>query len=449
MDLLRRAVVATIACSWLFLSGCGGTYRPIASILPLPAGNPQLADTVAVFNVNPNTASVSAATGSLSVFNVNGDSNVGNFPVGANDLLATVPPQAPLTSRLITFAGNNSFIATADTQGHAVTVIDTLEFTNRKASLPQDLVPTFITATATTGKILVSMKEQVPPSATLTCPGGKGAIGIVDPTTATLTNTICAGTDPGFILVAQNDTKAFILDATDNSVSVLNIAAATVSAVPLVVGTTPVWATTSLSGNTVYVLNQGTHDISVIDAVGESVTTLSIAGASLSNPSVIVADNSNRLYVSNTNPVGTVSVLNASTLAALPQSPIAVGVNPVALSVTPDGSSVYVANTGSNFASVINGNSFNVTTLTPTTDVSARIQSVTVSKDGTKAFMAVTVSNDLANGIFVVFTSNNAFVTNPSGSVLNVAPPQDMSCDATESCSGVLLQRPVQIVPRV
>ena len=55
MDLLRRAVVATIACSWLFLSGCGGTYRPIASILPLAAGNPQLADTVAVLNVNPNT----------------------------------------------------------------------------------------------------------------------------------------------------------------------------------------------------------------------------------------------------------------------------------------------------------------------------------------------------------------------------------------------------------
>jgi YVTN family beta-propeller protein len=446
MDLLRRAVVATIACSWLFLSGCGGTYRPIASILPLAAGNPQLADTVAVFNVNPNTAS--DATGSLSVFNVNGDSNVGNFSIGANNLLATaIPPVIPLTSRLITFAGSNSFIATADTQGHAVTVIDTLELTTTKASLPQDLVPTFITATATTGKILVSMKEQVPPSATLTC-GGKGAIGIIDPTTATQTNTICAGSAPGFILVAQNDTKAFILDATDNSVSVLNIAAATLSAAPLGVHTNPIWATTSLAGNTIYVLNQGSHDISVIDAVAESVTTLSIASTLLSNPSVIIADNSNRLYISNANLVGTVSVLNASTLAAV-HAPIAVGANPVALSVTPDGNSVYVANTGTNFASVINANSFNVTALTPTTDVSARIQSVTVSKDGTKAFIAVTVSNDLANGIYVVFTSNNAFVTNPSGTVLNVAPPQDMSCDATESCSGVLLQRPVQIVPRI
>lgn len=450
MDLLRRAVVATIACSWLFVSGCGGTYRPIASILPLSAGNPQLADTVAVFNVNPNAASLSDATGSLSVFNVNGDSNVGNFSIGANNLLAT-----PLTSRLITFAASNTFIATADTQGNTVTVFDPLELRTRKASLPQDLVPTSIAATATTGKILVSMKEQVPPSASPTCTGGKGAIGIIDPTTATLTNTICAGSAPGFILVAQNDTKAFILDATDDTVSVLNIAAATLSATPLAVGTTPIWATTSLDGNTIYVLNKGSHDISVIDAVGESVTTPSIAGASLSNPSVIIADNSNRLYVSNTNPLGTVSVLNASTLVAV-HAPIAVGANPVALSVTPDGTSVYVANTGANTVSVINANSFNVTFLTPTTDVSARIQSVAVSKDGTKAFIAVTVSSDRVNasgtsgnGIYVVFTSNNSFVTNPSGSVLNVAPPQDLSCDATESCSGVLLQRPVQIVPRI
>ena len=107
MDLLRRAVVATIACSWLFLSGCGGTYRPIASILPLAAGNPQLADTVAVFNVNPQHGEAvvrMTPTGSLSVFNVNGDSNVGNFP----ELERTIRlrfRRDPLTSRLITFAG--------------------------------------------------------------------------------------------------------------------------------------------------------------------------------------------------------------------------------------------------------------------------------------------------------------------------------------------------------
>jgi YVTN family beta-propeller protein len=218
------------------------------------------------------------------------------------------------------------------------------------------------------------------------------------------------------------------------------------------VGTTPIWATLSLDGNTIYVLNQGTHDISVIDAVGQSVTTLSIASAALgTNPSVIITDrNFNRLYISNTGS-NTVSVLdaNSATLPAL-HAPIAVGTAPVALSVTPDGTSVYVANTGSGFVSVINGNSFNVTTLTPdTTDPSPRVQSVTVSKDGTKAFIAITTGGDLANGTYVVLTSNNSLVINPSGGPLNIAPPQDLSCDVTETCAGVLLQRPVQVVPRI
>lgn len=95
-----------------------------------------------------------------------------------------------------------------------------------------------------------------------------------------------------------------------------------------------------------------------------------------------------------------------------------------------------------------------------------------VSKDGTKAFIAVTVNGDVAsagstnlsnpasnlpvsgNGVYVVLTSTNAFVTNESGAQINIAPPQDLSCDASESCfvpgvGSVLLQRPVQIVPRI
>jgi YVTN family beta-propeller protein len=448
MDFLRRAVVATIACSWLFLSGCGGTYRPIASIVPVAAGNPQLADEVAVFNVNPNTSNVSGATGALSVFNVAGDSNVGNYSIGANDkLAAAAPPVDPLDSRLITFAGSNSFVASADTESDTVTLINTLQGATTVVTLPQGFVPTFITATATTGQILVSLQ------ATTTAPNGtcagKGAIGIVDTSTATLTGTVCACSNPGFIQVALSDTVAFILDQTDNSVRVLNIAAATLSTTPLAVGKTPIWATTSLDGNTLYVLNQKSNDISVIDAVGESVTTLSITTGTLSTPSVIITDrNLNRLYISNKGN-GTVSVLDASssTLPALKIVPV--GTAPVALAVTPDGASVYVANTGASTVSVINANSFNVTALKPTTDVTARVQAVAVSKDGTKAFIAVTTSNDLANGIYVVLTSTNAFVTNTSGGVLNIAPPQDSSCDATESCSGVPLQRPVQIVPRI
>jgi YVTN family beta-propeller protein len=456
MDFLRRAVLATIACSWLFLSGCGNTYRPIVSTLPLSTGNPQLADEVAAFNVNPNTNNVADATGSLTIFNVNGDSNVGNYQIGANDKLATVtPPVNPLTSRLITFAGSNSYIAAANTentlstQSNTVTLINTQTGSTSTITLPTGFVPSFITATATTAQVLVSLQ------ATTTAPNGScagsGAIGIIDTSTAALSETICAGSKPGFILVAESDTEAFILDQTDSNVRVLNLTALSPSSTTSIVGTVgtnPIWATTSVDGNTIYVLNQGSNNISVVDAVGLTVSGLITPTSGLSSPSVIITDrNFSRLYISNTGN-NTVSILDASssTLSEL-HKPITVGVAPVALSATLDGTSVYVANTGSNAVSVIKASSFNVTTLTP--DANATVQSVVVSKDGTKAFIAVTTSNDLANGVYVVLTSNNSFVTNETNLLINIAPPQDLSCDATESCSGVLLQRPVQLVPRI
>ena len=187
----------------------------------------------------------------------------------------------------------------------------------------------------------------------------------------------------------------------------------------------------------------------------------SITTGTLSTPSIILTDPSlNRLYISNTGN-NTVSVR----MRATPRLPNCKSFPPAWVSLRslwPSlqmAAAVYVANTGSNFVSVINANSFNVTSLTPiasSIDASAKIQAVAVSKDGTKAYMAVTVSSDKANGnntsgngVFVVLTSTNAFVTNASGNQINIAPPQDLSCDATESCTGALLQRPVQIVPRI
>jgi YVTN family beta-propeller protein len=241
-----------------------------------------------------------------------------------------------------------------------VTLVNPETGNTQTISLPSDLTPAFITATATTNQILVSLQ---PLSASTTC-AGTGAIGVISTTTATLDYTICAGSKPGFIQVMQNDSEAFILDQTDNSVSALNLTALTPSSTASVVGAvgaTPIWATTSLDGNTLYVLNQGSSNISVVDAVAETVNTTPITTGTLVTPSVIITDSSlNRLYVSNTGN-NTVSILDASSSALPALNIVTVGTAPVSLAVTPDGASVYVANTGSNFASVINANSFNTT----------------------------------------------------------------------------------------
>jgi len=483
MDFLRSAVLVAVAGSCLFLSGCG-TYRPVASILPLAPGNPQLTDTVAVYNVNPSAiVDPTNVTGTVSVFNVAGDSNVGNYQVGVNSTLAPTP-QVPLTSRLVTFAASDTLIAAADTQADTVTLINPLLGTTQTTTLPAEFVPASITATVNTGLILVSLQPSPTATSFPTC-GGEGAIGVVSAGTATLQETICAGSSPGFVQVMQGDTVAFILDQKDatNNLSVLNLAtlspASTISPVGTV-GTNPIWAATSIDGSTLYVLNQGSNNISVVDAVNQAVNPTPITTGALSAPSVIITDfSSNRLYISNTGS-NTVSILDASssTLPVLLNS-VSVGTAPVGLAVTPDGLTVYVANTGSNFASVISANSFVVTKLTPSfatvtlasnpnvatqvVDSTARIQAVAVSKDGTKAFIAQTTSTDVqqtvnttsgsftysGNGTYVVLTSTNAFVTNASGSQINLAPPQNLLCDAANTCAGALLQRPVQIVPRM
>jgi YVTN family beta-propeller protein len=380
----------------------------------------------------------------------------------------------PNASRLVTFAGGNSFIATADPEADTITLINTLEGSTQTISLPSEFVPTAIAATLTTNQILVSLQLLSTATTFPTCgAAGIGAIGVINITsagTATLDNAVCgakSGFIPGFIYVMPSGSQAFILDQTNDTVSVLNLAAisssSTMSPV-LAVGKSPIWATPNLDGNRLYVLNQGSNDISVIDPIGLQVITLSITPThALSSPSVIITDSLNRLYISNTGTnvtvPGSVSVLDASTagLAEL-HAPITVGKAPIALAATLDGASVYVANTGSNFASVINANNFNVTTsLTPDPSATATVQAVAVSKNGTKAFIGVTVSGDQAipsgpkatpgNGIYVVLTSNNSLVTTASGPQINIAPPQDLSCDSAGTCAVGLLQRPVQIVP--
>lgn len=298
MAILRRIVVVTMACFGLFLCGCGNTYRPVASVLPLQPGNPAVADTVAVYNVNPcvppavcgvpSNPIPSDSTyvhGTVSVFDVGGDTNIGNYLVGANNTLvtATPPPVNPYTSRLVTFAGGNSYIATADPQTDTVTLIDTLEGTTQTISLPFGFIPASIAATLTTGQILVSLQPLSNTTSFANCPNsGSGLIGVIDiisAGTATLDYTVCAGStqpgfSPGFIYVMPSGSQAFILDQTNNTVSVLNLAAlsstSTMSPV-LSVGTSPIWATPSFDGTKLYVLNQDSNDISVIDPVGLTV----------------------------------------------------------------------------------------------------------------------------------------------------------------------------------
>jgi hypothetical protein len=62
------------------LAGCGYSYRPIVDTIPKPGGDPEPVRMALVVN--------SGSPGTTTQINVSGDSNVGNFTVGAGPVHA-------------------------------------------------------------------------------------------------------------------------------------------------------------------------------------------------------------------------------------------------------------------------------------------------------------------------------------------------------------------------
>jgi len=103
-----------------------------------------------------------------------------------------------------------------------------------------------------------------------------------------------------------------------------------------------------------------------------------------------VAPNGSRVYVAN-NTSGTVSVIDTATAAVLVT--INVGAQPWGVAVTPDNDKVYVVNQLSNTVSVIGAASHTVVATIP---VGNHPQGVSVSTDGSKVYVANYVGNTLS-----------------------------------------------------
>ena len=463
MNFLRKAALAAIASCGLLLFGCGSTFRPVANVIPQAAGNPTLLDLVAVLNQNPLTTSplsggIQPASGSFTLVDVDGDSNVGNFPVGVNTTIP-VPPATPSLLPRVTFAAANSLIATADPDAGTVTLSST--------SLPSSAVtlpatPNAIAATAGSGLVLVSLSNDTADCA----PVPHGAVRIIQASTASLTSqAICLSFNPGFILVLPGDQRALVLEnnnPTGTNAALINIPSATLLAT-LTVGSNPVWAASSQDGNAAYVLNKAGATITVVDVVHQATVGAAVSTGG-SSPSMIVADHVlNRLYVSNTgtNSVAVFSAL-ANTVLSL-GSPVSLnsvspGTSPIALAVTPDGSELYVANTGAASATVINTSTFAATLIpVPSQPAGTTATWLTVSKDGTRAYLTlVDQPADVGSGTAIVLTASNSLLidsTNGKPAIIK-PPPQDPASPcalnpADSSCATVTRQRPVQLAPHL
>jgi YVTN family beta-propeller protein len=216
---------------------------------------------------------------------------------------------------------------------------------------------------------------------------------------------------------------AYIANSGDNTVSVIDTATNNyIKKIPLGTGEMPYGVAVSKDGARVYVTNQSSSSISVIDALTDPLnpTVINTLTASLSTPSGIAINPAGtRLYVANIG-TGTVSVFDTTATPPAFVTSIGVGAAPEGVAVHPNGTYVYVANSGSNSISVIN----TATNLvTATYNVGAKPMGLTVKIAG--AFTHLYVANMDAGTVTVIHTGDGlplATVTvgsNPFGVVLS------------------------------
>ncbi|WP_432211834.1 NosD domain-containing protein [Methanosarcina mazei] len=323
-----------------------------------------------------------------------------------------------------------------------------------------------------TGLVITKVKvgRSMPEGVAVT-PDGKKAyvpdrwgvnVSVVDTATNTVIDTVKVGSDPYGVAISPDGKKVYVANSGSNNISIINTDANTVTAtVP--VGISPTGVAVVLDGSKVYVANSGSYPsyegtVSVIDTATSMVTATVHVG---NHPSrVAVTPDGKKVYVANwghyvsvvdtatntvtatvdvdnspdeivVNPTGTkvyvagmkkgyaagtddgfVSAIGTSNNTIIATMDI-VGGSPIGLAVTPDGKTVYVANSN------ISGNSTLSVIDTSNDTVSATVNietpgRIAIIPDPESVFPVANFSSNVSEGfapLSVQFTDSSENTT--------------------------------------
>lgn len=196
---------------------------------------------------------------------------------------------------------------------------------------------------------------------------------------------------------AQAQINAYVADATNNTVSVIDTASNTITTT-IPVGSGPVSLAVSPDRAHLYVANSGSNSVSVVDTATNTVVAAVPVGATPFG--VAVSPNSALVYVCNLRG-NSVSVIDTATNTVVATVPV--GRFPEGVAITPDGAFAYVANDGDNNVSVIDTATNTVTTTVPVTLIPGP---VAVSPDGALVYVGNNIAQAVG-GISVISTATN------------------------------------------
>jgi YVTN family beta-propeller protein len=271
-----------------------------------------------------------------------------------------------------------------------------------------------------------------------TC-GTKGAVGVIAIATLTLSSIICAGEQPVALAELPNGSKLYVVNQLSGNVTVINTADRSIATTIPNVGSSPSWIDVSADGSLVFVANSGTNTVTVIDAATDiAIKDVTVGTSPTPSPTFLRYDASHqRVYVTNSveNSVSIIDAADPTSATYLTSvATVPVGTTPKSLTVLANGTKVYIANFGSNSVSVIDGATNTVTaTITLGTPTPVSPIFIDSSPDSAQVFVANQGTTDqsgnlLPGNVSVIRTSDNtklkdialpAAPGSPAGTVVN------------------------------
>ncbi len=348
--------------------GCGNAYRPVVTAInPVgPAGQPQKFAVAVSSSPDPKskglvtlvdfsgdtvliTANVGVGPYYLALdstgttgYTLNSDTTVTSFDISTSlqtkDVLQTtlLAGAAPAS---VFVQGFNTYITEPGRNAIA-------QLTGSPIALQQEL-PVAPNAVYVTGVVGASRAYAISQGT----PGSNGQVAAIETTSNTISTTLTVGRGPVYGVMTADGKRAFILNQTDGTVSVINAQTNQLDTLPsgstnpIPVGFAPVWADLVPTRSELVVANAGNI---------KNPGTLSIINIPLCSVVSLPANPT----CSSTNPVDAVGF--GQVLATVP-----VGHNPVMVSVLQDGTRAYVANYDDSTVSVVNLTTNTVTAIIP------------------------------------------------------------------------------------
>jgi len=373
--------IAFVLVSAVLLAGCGDVFRPVANPLPRAGGDPAAAGEAIVLSGN------GALAGTTTHINTSGDTVVAIEHVGVNPIHAIIIGSAVVVAN----QGDGTNLPTSTISSYPLSAGPAASVSffsvpvpdDRPGTIPQ---PTFL---ATTDNANIYLAEQ-----------GSNVVGVIPVSTLSPGSSTCTAMQPAPCVIVDSSIvtpvgiaqlpgggKVYVANQGSNQVTVIDPATLAVKTT-VNVGNSPSAIVASPDGNCVYVANQNSGTVSVITTSNDMPTATAITVGA--GPVSLRFDPLlQRLYVVN-NAGGSVSVISHATdCSSTLLKTVGVGLAPKSIAALSDKTRAYVANSGDGTVSVIDVNS---NTVRKTIAVGGSPQSIGASADGTKVVVAANTS---------------------------------------------------------